>query len=188
MNQAAGDLLDFQSWRYRRHVPPNYQQAYRCFMPTSVLFLLVLLFNPECECDMILRNIGWLSTDCTAVPAACFMLIYFLVYPSALKTEVICSSETSVDFQRTTWPYTAEDKTRGKILSRVCVCVTIEGNTSNYSAIANLHKSSQHPLNLFSRSLATASNREDSSSFLHRLTFNWQLTGSPQFIYSARAT
>jgi hypothetical protein len=31
-----------------------------------------------------------------------FMLLYFVACPSTLKLEVTCSSETSVDFQRTT--------------------------------------------------------------------------------------
>jgi hypothetical protein len=34
-----------------------------------------------------------------------------LAYSSTLKTEAICSSETSVDFQRTTRRYISEDKT-----------------------------------------------------------------------------
>jgi hypothetical protein len=32
----------------------------------------------------------------------CFTLVTFLAYSSTLKVEVTCSSETSVDFQRTT--------------------------------------------------------------------------------------
>jgi hypothetical protein len=35
--------------------------------------------------------------------AACFMLVSCLAYSSTLKMEVICSSETLVDFQQTTW-------------------------------------------------------------------------------------
>jgi hypothetical protein len=38
-----------------------------------------------------------------------FMLVYFLVYSSTLKTEVTCSSETSVDFRRTTRQYSLDD-------------------------------------------------------------------------------
>jgi hypothetical protein len=34
-----------------------------------------------------------------------------MVYSSVLKMETICSSETSVDFQRTTWRYIPEDRT-----------------------------------------------------------------------------
>jgi hypothetical protein len=39
-----------------------------------------------------------------------FMLICCSAY-STLKTEAICSSETSVDFQQTTWCYIPEDST-----------------------------------------------------------------------------
>jgi hypothetical protein len=46
-----------------------------------------------------------------ALLATCFMLVSFLVYSSTLKTEVTCSSETPVVFQRTTWRYIPEDRT-----------------------------------------------------------------------------
>jgi hypothetical protein len=39
----------------------------------------------------------------------CFMLVSCLAYSSTLKMEVICSSETSVDFQRITWRYIPEE-------------------------------------------------------------------------------
>jgi hypothetical protein len=39
--------------------------------------------------------------------SGCFFTSYF----SMLKIEPICSSETSVDFQRTTWRYILEDST-----------------------------------------------------------------------------
>jgi hypothetical protein len=29
--------------------------------------ILLGLFDPEDVCDMFLRNVGWLSTDCTAI-------------------------------------------------------------------------------------------------------------------------
>jgi hypothetical protein len=42
----------------------------------------------------------------TALLTACFMQIFFwLTYSLTLKMEVRCSSETSVDFQWTTWRY-----------------------------------------------------------------------------------
>jgi hypothetical protein len=40
-----------------------------------------------------------------------FMLISCLAYFSTLKMEAACSSETPVDFQRTTWRYIPEDRT-----------------------------------------------------------------------------
>jgi hypothetical protein len=39
------------------------------------------------------------------------MLVSCLAYSSAQKIEEICSSETSVDFHRTTRPYVPEDVT-----------------------------------------------------------------------------
>jgi hypothetical protein len=33
----------------------------------------------------------------------------YMAYSSVLKMETICSSETSIDFQRTTWRYIPED-------------------------------------------------------------------------------
>jgi hypothetical protein len=38
-------------------------------------------------------------------------LVYFLAYSSTLKKEAICSSETSVEFERTTQRYIPEDST-----------------------------------------------------------------------------
>jgi hypothetical protein len=40
-----------------------------------------------------------------------FMLVSCSVYSPTLKMEATCSSETSVDFQRTTWCYIPEDST-----------------------------------------------------------------------------
>jgi hypothetical protein len=39
------------------------------------------------------------------------ILVSCLAYSSALKMEAASSSETSVDFQRTTWRYILEDRT-----------------------------------------------------------------------------
>jgi hypothetical protein len=45
------------------------------------------------------------------------MAVSFLAYPSTLKLEATCSSETSVDFQRTRWRYISEDGTlQSKVL------------------------------------------------------------------------
>jgi hypothetical protein len=43
--------------------------------------------------------------------ATCLRLVYCLAYFSALKVEAKCSSEMSVDFQRTTQHYIPEDRT-----------------------------------------------------------------------------
>jgi hypothetical protein len=41
--------------------------------------------------------------------ATCFMLGLCLAYSSNIKMEAACSSETSVDFQLSTWRYILED-------------------------------------------------------------------------------
>jgi hypothetical protein len=46
-----------------------------------------------------------------ALLAACFLLVSCLAYSLTVKMETICSSETSVDFHRTTWRYIPEDRT-----------------------------------------------------------------------------
>jgi hypothetical protein len=46
-----------------------------------------------------------------ALLAICAMLISCLAYSFTTKLEVRCSSETSGDFQRTTWHYIREDRT-----------------------------------------------------------------------------
>jgi hypothetical protein len=43
--------------------------------------------------------------------ATFFMPISSLAYSSTLKMDAICSSETSIDFQQTTWCYIFEDRT-----------------------------------------------------------------------------
>jgi hypothetical protein len=43
--------------------------------------------------------------------ATCFALVSWLTYFSTLRMEATCSSETSVDFQRTTRRYIPEDRT-----------------------------------------------------------------------------
>jgi hypothetical protein len=52
-------------------------------------------------------------------------LVFCSAYASTMKIEAICSSETSVDFQRTTWPYIPDKITilsfmeANKLLSKV---------------------------------------------------------------------
>jgi hypothetical protein len=41
--------------------------------------------------------------------ATCFTLVSCLANSSSLKLEATCSSETSVDFQQTTWSYIPQD-------------------------------------------------------------------------------
>jgi hypothetical protein len=58
-------------------------------------------------------TIFWDITPCSlllCLPPA-FMLVSCMAYSSTLKIEVICSSETSVDFQRTTRRYIPEGST-----------------------------------------------------------------------------
>jgi hypothetical protein len=43
--------------------------------------------------------------------AACFIPVSYLTYSSTLKIEATYSSETSVEFHRTTWRYIPQDRT-----------------------------------------------------------------------------
>jgi hypothetical protein len=69
------------------------------------------------------------------------MLGFCLVYSSTLKIEVICSSETSVDFQRTTWRYIPEDRTlhnhRSEDLNSDNVCLYSAHLTCSFLDIFN---------------------------------------------------
>jgi hypothetical protein len=66
----------------------------------------------------------WDITLCSLLPA--FTLVSCLAYSSTLKMEAICCSETSVDFQWTTWRYMPEVSTLNKTrcwVSRILVFV-----------------------------------------------------------------
>jgi hypothetical protein len=54
----------------------------------------------------------WDIRPCWAVHVTSFMLVSFLPFSSVVIMEATFSSETSVDFQRTTWHCIPEDKTR----------------------------------------------------------------------------
>jgi hypothetical protein len=70
-------------------------------------------------------SIFWDITPCRRNQRkATFPLVSCLAYSSILKMEVICSSETSFDFQRTTWRYVAEDRTLLLLLFAVLLNVT----------------------------------------------------------------
>jgi hypothetical protein len=56
-----------------------------------------------------MHHLGSDSRVLTALPASSF------VYSSTLKTEAICSSETSVDFRRTTRRYISETQLSGTL-------------------------------------------------------------------------
>jgi hypothetical protein len=56
-------------------------------------------------------NYAYFTTNIRVLLAVCFMLVSCLAYSSTLKREVICSSETPVDFQRTTWRYIPKVRT-----------------------------------------------------------------------------
>jgi hypothetical protein len=62
-----------------------------------------------------------------ALLATCFIPVYCLAYSSTLKMEAI-SSETSVDFHRTTWRYIAEGRIFlshfDKLFSLLLICIT----------------------------------------------------------------
>jgi hypothetical protein len=52
---------------------------------------------------MISPNSGSKNKPSRAMLATCFMLVSRLAYSLTLKLEATCSSETSADFQLTTW-------------------------------------------------------------------------------------
>jgi hypothetical protein len=58
------------------------------------------------------------------------ILVSFLAYYSTLKMEVTCSSETLIDFQRTTRPYIPEERTlhnhRCEELKSYKLCVDLQ--------------------------------------------------------------
>jgi hypothetical protein len=74
------------------------------------VFLDIAPFSPM----KVSRRFGGtcrLHLQCEALLTTCFMLVSCLAYSLALKMEAICSSETSVNFQRTARCYIPEDRT-----------------------------------------------------------------------------
>jgi hypothetical protein len=65
-------------------------------------------FERKCHLHLHGRKINLAINQHEAGNKLCFMSVSFLAYYSTLTMEVICSSETSVDFQRTTWSYIQE--------------------------------------------------------------------------------
>jgi hypothetical protein len=66
--------------------------------------------------------------------ATCFMLVSCVVYFSALNMEATCSSETSVDFQRTTRRYIAKNRSSHNYRCE---------NIKSHKDICGLHQSLQ---------------------------------------------
>jgi hypothetical protein len=67
---------------------------------------------------------------------AAFALVSCLADFSSVKMEVICSSETSVDFQWTTWRCIPEDKTLEEYTACVFrVEVSLVGKMTGYTEI-----------------------------------------------------
>jgi hypothetical protein len=89
------------------------------------------------------------------MPATCFMLVYSLAYHSALQIEATCSSETSVNFQRTTRRYIPEGRTlynhRCENLNSYKAFGTIWRSNGKLHASTALYsgKSPQYPLVTF---------------------------------------
>jgi hypothetical protein len=65
-------------------------------------------------CSPLNVNRCFRGTCCLRLHATCFMLVLCMAYSSTLKKEETCPSETSFDFQRTTWRYIPEDRTLNK--------------------------------------------------------------------------
>jgi hypothetical protein len=150
--------LRFSHWWLWRDVTPfNLAEVYHCFrgilaiyLPTSstlsLLCLLILLSNPEYGGSIYLQNINkpeeYHLLEHNTIVELClppaFTLVSCSAYFLTLKMEAICSSETSVDSQRTTWHYIPEDGT----LHNHC-CENLESYISKLlpDCIAWFHKS-----------------------------------------------
>jgi hypothetical protein len=102
LNNAC--YMSFQCWIFGSH-SSNYEEFYLLRysavwssknQPTFWWYISPLLFRPD--------ESGRQETS-DALLSAWFMFVYWRDYYSILNTEAKCSSETSVDFQRTTWRY-----------------------------------------------------------------------------------
>jgi hypothetical protein len=90
---------------------------------------------------------------------AAFALVSFFAYSCTLKMEATCSSETSVDFQRSTWRYIPEDRTLQQTpvillakINRCCQVVFLRfrsGNNSSDVPNRNVYLTSSDVLTLF---------------------------------------
>jgi hypothetical protein len=63
-----------------------------------------VLSSDRMPCNRPSKKLAWSRQQ-----VACLTLVSCLAYSSVLKMEVTCSTETSVDFQRTTWCNNPED-------------------------------------------------------------------------------
>jgi hypothetical protein len=66
-------------------------------------------FGRTCRFHLQSCSVSRARNNQQAKPIPCFVLVSCLFYFATLKTDATCSSETSVDFQRTTWRSTPED-------------------------------------------------------------------------------
>jgi hypothetical protein len=72
--------------------------------------------------------------------SSCSKLVSWLAYSFTLKMEETCSSETSVELQRTTWRYNIEDRThdhRCENLDSYINCTIISQTKSDFNPFAN---------------------------------------------------
>jgi hypothetical protein len=89
--------------------------------------------------------------------AICFMLVSCLDYSFTLKMEAICSFETSVDFQRSTLCYIAEDRSLHNHRSenlKSCKCIVVFAchTTQVQGCNPNLNQDHSHDLSCSSQS------------------------------------
>jgi hypothetical protein len=68
-------------------------------------------FGRTCRLHLQSRKIGQARSQLEPDSKQSFMLVSCLAYSSTLKMKATCSSETSVDFQRTTQRYIPEKRT-----------------------------------------------------------------------------
>jgi hypothetical protein len=73
--------------------------------PLLVGFSLHLLYNPDNESSMLLRNVSGHLLHYILFTGSCHLnlLVVYLAHISTLKMEAVPSSEMSVDFYQTTW-------------------------------------------------------------------------------------
>jgi hypothetical protein len=82
-------------------------------LQTNRPYLKIILFWDITSCSPLKVNRRFEGTCRLCLPPA-FTLVYCSAYPSTLKMEAICSSETSVDFQLTARSYIPEDNSLQK--------------------------------------------------------------------------
>jgi hypothetical protein len=84
------------------------EYSFTCWHLISLVMKAYIFWNiTPCSPLKVNRPFGGTSRDLLVI---CLMLVFCLAYFSTLRMEMTCSSETSIDFQRTTLHYVPEDR------------------------------------------------------------------------------